>query len=262
MSDSLHTLKQFQDDLRRLGINRGDAVLMHSSFKSLGGIENGAAGFFEAFIDLLGPEGTLILPALSYSFVNRDQPLFVRGETPSCVGYLPEYFRTQLKGTVRSFHASHSCCAIGKYAKELTEGHEKDDSPVGEHSPFARLPKIGGKILMLGCGYDHNTSLHGVEQTAEPPYLFDHNNRVHYIMRDYDGSEIEMMALRHNFHLNGIFYQQRYSRVLSLLDGNELSEGKVLDAQCALMSAPAVWKKGHDALVKDPFFFVEPKPEI
>ena len=49
---------------------------MHSSYRSLGGVEGGAAGFFRAFLDLLGPGGTLVLPALSYRDVGPEQPVF------------------------------------------------------------------------------------------------------------------------------------------------------------------------------------------
>ena len=159
MNPVIHTKKMLQNDLSALGIRPGDTVLMHSSFRSLGGIEGGATGFFEAFTDLLGSEGTLILPALSYKSVTRQQPVFHQDQTPSCVGYLPEFFRTQVPGVIRSLHPTHSCCLLGKYARELAEGHELDDTPVGRHSPFAKLPLIGGKILMLGCGLDCNTSM-------------------------------------------------------------------------------------------------------
>lgn len=253
----MHTAAQLTDDLRSLGIRPGDTVLMHSSYKSLGGIEGGAKGFFEAFLSLLGPEGTLVLPALSYGDVSAEQPVFDALNTPSCIGYLPEYFRTQVSGVIRSLHPTHSCCMVGKNAASLAEGHELDETPVGPRSPFAKLPKIGGKILMLGCCPDHNTSMHGVEETAEPPYLLDRTCRVPYVLKDANGKEHHQSALRHNFVLNGHYHEQRYSRILPLLSEAEVSYGKILAADCVLMSAEAVWKKGHEKLLEDPFYFVE-----
>ena len=254
--NTLHTIEQFKNDLYALGLRPGDAVMMHSSFKSLGGIENGAAGVFAALEELLGPEGTLILPAFSYATVNYDQPVFDRQSTPSCVGYLPEYFRTQVDGVIRSIHATHSCSLKGARAQELADGHELDTTPVGPNSPLAKLPKIGGKILILGSHPAHNTSLHGVEETAEPPYLLDHDNLIHYILRDGE-KEIHQEAMRHYFHRTTHSYAQRYHRILDLLDTNEFTKGKVLDAECYLMDAKAVWEKGHAALLKDPYYFVD-----
>lgn len=257
----MHTSRQLIADLARLGIVSGDIILMHSSYKSLGGIEGGAEGFFKAFLDLLGPEGTLVLPALSYRDVSREQPVFDVLNTPSCIGYLPEFFRTQVPGVIRSLHPTHSCCMTGRYAEFLSEGHELDDTPVGPHSPFAKLPKLGGKILMLGCNPDHNTSMHGVEETAEPPYLLDRSERIPYVLKDAEGREHRQSALRHNFVLNGHYHEQRYSRILPLLSNDEASYGKVLDADCVLMDASAVWTKGHEQLLHDPFYFVERAPD-
>ena len=58
----MHTLQQLKQELAALGIQPGDTVLMDSSYKSLGGIEGGAKGFFEAFLELLGEKGSLVLP--------------------------------------------------------------------------------------------------------------------------------------------------------------------------------------------------------
>lgn len=256
-----HSKEQLKQDLHALGISAGDTVLMHSSYRSLGGVEGGAEGFFSAFLELLGPEGTLILPALSYESVTRQQPEFHLKSTPSCVGYLPEFFRTQVPGVIRSMHPTHSCCLLGRQAAALAADHELDDTPVGPHSPFAKLPETGGKILMLGCSLDHNTSMHGVEETAEPPYLFDRTQRVDYVLYDGDGRKLCQHALRHSFSKNGVrCYEQRYSRVVPLLSGTEASHGNVLSADSWLLSAPAVWKKGHQKLLEDPFYFVEYQP--
>ena len=145
----MHTTQQLFDDLKALGVNPGNTILMHSSWKSLGGLEGGPAAFFETFLRLLGTEGTLVLPALSYDNVHFDQPVFDVLNTTSCIGFLPEYFRTQIPGVVRSLHASHSCCIRGKHATFLAEGHELDETPVGPNSPFAKLPQLDGWILML-----------------------------------------------------------------------------------------------------------------
>lgn len=257
----MHTTQQLIDDLHSLGIRPGDTVLMHSSWKSLGGVEGGIPAFFNAFLSLLGPDGTLVLPALSFDSVSKEQPVFDVQSTPVCpgIGYLPEFFRTQVHGTIRSLHPTHSCCMTGNQASFLAEGHELDETPVGPNSPFAKLPQLNGWILMLGCSPDRNTSMHGVEETAEPPYLLDRSERVRYILRAADGREIERLSWPHNFDYgDGRHYEQRYSRILSLLSGDEVHCGKVLDADCVLMRAEAVWKKGREKLMEDPFYFVDP----
>lgn len=256
----MHTKQQFISDLAALGVSPSDTVMVHSSYKSLGGIEDGARGLFDAFLSYLCPNGTLMLPAFSYSSVTREAPCFDVRSTQSCVGYLPEYFRTAVPGVLRSLHPTHSCCAIGYNAQYLTEAHFLDRTPVGIHSPIARLPKIGGKILILGSHPDHNTTLHGVEETAEPEYLFDRNAPIVYTITDENGKISSVTHLCHGFHTPTVEYEQKYARILDILPSDKFTRGKVLNADCVLMDAAAVWEYGHVALVRDPLFFVDVIP--
>ena len=253
----MHNIDELKRDLTSLGIREGDTVMLHSSYRSLGGIEGGAKAFFDGFFELLGEGGTLILPTLSYDTVTRENPVFDKDSSPSCVGYLSEYFRTSVAGVKRSMHATHSCCARGRLANELTEGHERDLTPVGENSPFAKLPRTGGKILMLGCKIGHNTMMHGVEETVDNPYCLDRNDPIEYTLTDGD-RVIKQMSIRHYFlSEDGGHVKQRYERVAELLEGDEIKRGKVLDAECCLMDAAAVWNKGRAAMLRDPLYFVE-----
>jgi len=253
----MYTKEQIKNDLYNLGIRSGDMILMHSSYKSLGKIEGGAKTFFEAFVELLGTDGTLVVPSLSFDTVTRENPVFDIKSTPSCVGYLAEFFRTKVAGVVRSLHATHSCCALGKYAKEITSNHEKDITPVGKNSPFAKLPEYNGKILMLGCGTRCNTSMHGVEEITEPPYCIDRKNMLTYTLK-YGDNIITVNSYPHDFATqSGAHYIQRYDRIVDLLKEDEFCTGKVLDASCCLMDAKAVWKKGNEMLTCDPMFFVD-----
>ena len=204
----MHTVNQLIHDLQCLGLSGGDTVMVHSSYKSLGGIEDGAAGVFRAFDEVLSEDGTLMLPGFSYDTVTYENPVFDRQKTPVCVSYLPEYFRTQVPGVIRSMHATHSCLLKGKRAEEMIRGHELDLTPVGSNSPLRKLPGLDGKILFLGCSPDHNTLCHGVEETAEPPYLLDHERMIHYTLRDGE-TVIEQTALHHSFQKDGWFYEQR-----------------------------------------------------
>jgi len=251
----MHTAAQFKQDLMKLGLRSGDTVMIHSSYKALGGIEGGAAAVFGTLQELLGPEGTLVIPAFSWETVNAQQPVFDRETTPGCVGYLPEYFRREVPGVIRSIHATHSCCLWGKRAEELAKDHELDDSPVGSNSPIVKLKEIGGKILLLGCPFDRITFMHGVEETVDAEYLLQ-PDKLEYVLKDGE-REIRRLSRRHNFYKDGWHYIQCYRRVLDLLEGDEVSFGKVLDADCALMDAAAVWTRGRKKLLEEPLFFVD-----
>lgn len=254
-----HSLARLRADLRALGVAPGDTVMAHTSYKSLGGVEGGAGGLFEAFCDLLGRDGTLLLPGFSYDTVTRTQPVFDRAASPTCVGFLPEYFRTQVPGVIRSLHATHSLCLHGARAEELAAEHEQDLTPVGPSSPLRKLTAIGGKILLLGCHADHITLLHGAEECVGTPYVIDYEHPVEYHLRD-GAREIVQRAFRHRFRTETVFYEQHYARVLPLLDGAEIRRGKVLSADCLLLDAAAVFRAGCEAIRRDPYFFVTAVP--
>lgn len=245
-------LRQLAADLQQLGVRPGGILLVHSSLRSLGlpaTLSNRAEIVVLALQRALGEEGTLLMPALSYLSVSPNQPVFDVLQTPACVGALPETFRTRA-GTLRSLHPTHSVSGIGSRAAELLTGHEQDATPCGAHSPFSRLPQVGGQVLFLGCGMNPNTSMHAIEEHVEPPYLF--GAPVDYQMIRTDRSVFGMRVRSHSF--NG--WEQRYLRLEGLMDAG-LRKGRVLQATCHLIEAATMWPVALAALHRDPFFFVE-----
>ncbi len=246
--------KDVINHLQELGFKKGDVVLMHSSYKSLGEIEGGAKTLFSAFDKVLGEEGTLVLPTLTFATVSATNRYFNVQETKSNVGYLSEYFRTQVEGVVRSSHITHSVAVKGKYAEFLISGHEKDQVMVGENSPFVKLPSLNAKILFLGCKPSSNTLMHGVETVVKPPYLFYNATPLEYIYQDGEKTEKRMLT---RFTFGDTKTSQRYDRMLNLLTDEECIQGRVCDAHCYVLSAKAVWEKGLKKIKENPFYFVD-----
>lgn len=241
--------KQISADAKALGINQGDTVLVHSSLRSLGGAK--ANEVIEGLLDALGNEGTLVFPTLSYMNCNPSKPLFDYRNTQSNVGYLPEYFRTEVKGVKRSICPTHSCAALGKNADFVVSGHKDDKTPCGENSPFRRVMQLNGKILFLGCGMNCNTSMHAVEELSVPDYLF--GDDCEYKIIDSDGSERTQICKSHGF--KGVI--QCYYRLADLLNGEELKVGNILKAECQLVYAPAMWEKADKKYRENPHYFID-----
>ena len=148
-------------------------------------------------------------------------------------------------------HPTHSICAWGKHAEEILKGHFLSDTPVGSGSPLALVPEYGGKILMLGCGLRPNTSMHGVEELVMPPYLFKPHKTL-FTLVDKDGTETRKYYNCHNIAASGTI--QRYDRLADIMD---LKSQKVLEADCYLIDASEMWRKAHEALKKNEFYFVD-----
>jgi aminoglycoside 3-N-acetyltransferase len=239
------------DALAGLGVKKGGVLLVHSSLKSLGFLPDGPETAIEALLEALGSAGTLLMPALTYETVTPGSPFFDVSNTPSCVGKLPEFFR-KLPGTMRSVHPTHSACGIGPQSERLLGHHSRDISPCGRNSPYFKLNEAAGQILFLGCGLKPNTSMHAVEELVEPAYLY--KDWMDYRIRLADGGGTTMRVRQHNFK----GWQQRYDRIEGLMAGEGMSRGKVLSADCFLLEVPDFWRAAHQALRREPLFFVDP----
>lgn len=247
---------QIKEDLSLLGIKKGDDVIVHSSYKSLGGVGGGIETVIKALISAVGDSGTILFPTLSYESVEPNlpvnNPVFDVLNTPSCVGAMSNIFMN-MESVERSLHPTHSVAAFGARQSEYIKDHLLDDEPVGVNSPFFKLGQLGGKVLFLGCTTAANTSMHGVEEYAGAPYILS-NDTKRYIIIDKSGEKIEKDYRYHTIGAHG--FAQRYNRLENLM---EFKRGNVLLAECAVVDCREMWKVGIQKIKDEPHYFVEKK---
>ena len=65
--------KHIANGLKSLGLKKGDIVLLHSSFLSLGKVENGPTEVIKAFLSVIGKTGTLLVPVFGKLGVIPDE---------------------------------------------------------------------------------------------------------------------------------------------------------------------------------------------
>jgi aminoglycoside 3-N-acetyltransferase len=187
MSVEPHTVRSLEADLRALGVRAGGVVLLHSSTRSLGFVVGGPQAFVQALLDVLGPDGTLVVPTHTsdncdpstwanppvpeswWGAIRDEAPGYDPATTPSrWMGLLPELVRTW-PGARRSQHPRLSFAAVGARADEVTRDHRLDDA-LGESSALGAVYRLDGQVLLLGTTHDTNTSLHLAEwRQASPP---------------------------------------------------------------------------------------------
>ena len=173
----MHTRESLAADAVRLGIESGDTIFVHSSFKSIGPVNGGATSVVGAMEDAVGQEGLLLMPSFNLLPKGGEARAqnWNRATTPSSAGWLTEFFRA-MPGTVRSDHYSHSVAARGTDAKAFVSDHlslEGMESPwdrppwgrtFGTQSPMLKASRLPhGKVLMLGTNYDTLTYRHVIE---------------------------------------------------------------------------------------------------
>jgi aminoglycoside 3-N-acetyltransferase len=153
---------------KALGLQAGDTLLVHSAFKSFGGVEGGPMAVIEALLEVLTPEGTLIMPAFNFDF-NKGKPWDVRS-TPSAMGIISEMARTDPRFK-RVFHPIYSFSIAGKHAEELTGVRYK--SSYERISVFGRLRDLDAKIMVIGLAYNNSvTFFHHIEEMEGVDYRY------------------------------------------------------------------------------------------
>ena len=134
-------------------------------------MEGGPRTVIEALMDILRPEGTLVMPSFNHNkpFDPGGPGYYHPGETPTINGAIPDAF-WRLPGVFRSLDPTHPFAAWGRHARRYTAKHHRTLT-MGPHSPLGLLCEDGGFGLLLGVGYEANTFHHVVEMTIGAPCL-------------------------------------------------------------------------------------------
>lgn len=176
-TDVPRTRSSLANNFRTLGLKEGMTVIVHTSMSSLGWVCGGSIAVIQALQDVVTSKGTLVMPTHSanvsdpmkwenppvpkswWSTIREEMPAFDSELTPTfLMGCIAEAFRT-FPGVKRSYHPTHSFAAWGKHRDTIINEHSLNNG-LGEKSPLAKVYKLNGYVLLLGVGYDNNTSMH------------------------------------------------------------------------------------------------------
>ncbi len=162
--------EQIKATLKKLGIKKGDKIIVHSSLSSIGYVKGGARAVCEALMELIGNQGILMMPSFNQGVIFEKNPkaYFSPPETPTIDGAIPDTF-WRMKGVYRSLNPTHSFAVWGKDAIEFVKDHHKVLT-MGTNSPLHLLEKQGGKIVLIDTP-SANTFHHVVEMTNNVPCL-------------------------------------------------------------------------------------------
>lgn len=178
------TVDRIAADLRDLGVEAGDTLLVHSALSELGWVAGGSQAVVDALQRAVTESGTVVMPTHSTQYsdpsvwtsppvpddwvpqIRESMPPFRPAVTPTRgMGAVPECFRNYPE-THRSRHPLHSFAAWGDDAAAVVAEHSFENA-MGEQSPLARVYERDGSVLLLGVGHDSNTSLHLAEYRAD-----------------------------------------------------------------------------------------------
>lgn len=165
---------EITDALHAVGLRAGDVALVHSDAIVAAQLppmpdDQRLDLLLGAIGSAVGANGTLVMPAFSYSFTRGE--LFDVLHSPSTVGMLTERFRTR-SGVCRSSDPIFSFCAQGPEARSLCAIPVQEC--FGKESFFAALHRMNCYIVCLGCSLSSGgTFVHYVEKSHGVDYRYD-----------------------------------------------------------------------------------------
>lgn len=190
----MFTIEELKEQIRAMGIEATDTVLIHTSMRAVGPVEKGAEGVIDAFCQVL-EEGLFLVPTHTWAVVNRNNPVYDVRKTPPNIGALPSVAAFREDG-FRSLHPTHSIWGHGADAMAFLQGEEHARTPAPVGGAWSRLADRKAKILLIGIGNERNTFIHAVDEIADIP------NRIHpepfaVTIYDREGREHHTMFAGH-----------------------------------------------------------------
>ena len=205
--------------MKEMGMREGSLVCIHASMKEFYNYEGTANELITKILEVLGPNGTLMMPAFPKKDLINSSYIFDKSKDPTGAGYLAEAFR-HYPGVLRSIDVRHSVCAIGKYAEYLVKDHCSAGDCWGESSPWRRLCQMGGIVFNLGLPREYmGTFIHCIESSLknENDYWKQFfTKKVEYHYYDDDGSTCSYSSVE-----SDLDRRMRKGKVLRFFNGQD-----------------------------------------
>jgi len=179
VKDSAFNAADLIQGLAASGLRAGDTVFVQLSLSSFGQIAGVSAAdevsrrLLSALLDLIGTNGTLLVPAFTVSFDRREE--FDQANSPAVAGPWSdtvEFSEMALRhpGAVRSNDPLYSVVGIGPGAPELLSN--LPNSSIGHDSLMDRLARSSAKLCLAGISLEQAALLDFAEDGASVPWRF------------------------------------------------------------------------------------------
>ena len=240
--------------LQEMGLNPTDAVMVHSSMKSIGAVEGGADTVLDALMEYFAP-GLLMLPTHTWDQMNPEYNVFDPKTEPACVGILPNLFMKR-PGVLRSLHPTHSIAAYGPNAAEYIAGEENTLTPCAKEGCWGRLREIGAKVLLVGVTHARNTYIHAVEEFLDVPERLAQEPAYFTVIMP-DGSHKQVVQYRHYNAEVPVVSEHFVKLHQGYLETGAAVEARFGDAKCILCDCVGIYRTTERVLAHQINCFLE-----
>lgn len=253
----------FEKALRAVGVEKGDLLFIHSDLRPFGIPENTSTKeeilqfYLDQFLRIVGPRGTLAVPAYFYEYARFGETFDVDHSPVSTPLGVLSAFVNQQPGRVRSLNPLQSIAAIGHQAEALCGGESL--MGYGPASPWHRLCQNKGKIIFLGTSLQPMTFVHHIEQQFGVPHLYQkmYQTAILYRGKAVPGIPISSVRyLNYDIHYDLKFFQEELKKRGQLRHAT-LGKGEIF-----LVVAEEAFQTGLELLSQNPFCFLKKVPSF
>ncbi len=243
-------------DIHALGIVKGDTVLLRGALSKVGKITR--IEFLDAFIECVGPSGTIVVLGFTKSFKYQRSDafrnyVFDTATTKPNIGAVSTVVFDH-KAAHRSRHPTNSFIALGANAREIVTGH--DESALS-YTPIAKLIDANAKMVLTGCveespGFTtvhYNQELLGLTKRSWLAGVY------RYQYKKIDGSI--GVFVRNDFGGCSAGFGKFYK---DYRDAGLLTEGKIGNAITYCIDAKSAFDVENKILRSDPRYFLCDNP--
>ena len=242
----MYKKEELLNEIKNIGLNGNETLMIHSSFSSVKNIEGGAEAFLDCFKECF-KNGLLLLPSHTWASIKNDNDVLNKQEANSCVGYLTNV-AIKDKDFIRSNHPTHSVVAYGMNAIDYIKDDNYAKTPVSPNGSFGKL-KNNGFILFIGAPLSKNTFIHSIEEEMNVDDRF--TDHIYTFYTNDNNKLIKFNMPRHYSTLNP-HISDNYEKLLPLmLKRNIAKKVKILDSNSYLVDANKLYKLVCNILDKD-----------
>ncbi len=224
--DVVTTKEDIKVHLKNLGIQKGMLILVDAQTINLGYVSGGAQAIIEALMDVVGYEGTIVMP--SFTMDNMDPSCWgqkrIEREHWEYIRQHPIAFDRKLSAPTnsdelvhqfmrndaiaRSYHPMYSFVAWGKYAKLLCDKHPLHFG-LSKDSPLGKIFELNGYVLLLGCDYKDCTMFHLARYNGDQLPIKVVTSAIQQNKKAVWKDMLDLVLVNDDFHVIGEVMEER-----------------------------------------------------
>lgn len=239
----MNEILNYKNFVKSIGIKKNDKIMINSNFLKIMILAKKKKKNFDliklidAFLNFLGNNGTLFIPAYSWDFIKKKS--FTYEKTKSISGSISNILINN-KRFLRTSNPIFSFFVAGKDKKKICSMQHKDSFSL--KSPFGYLIKNKGKNLFFDIDYkDSFTFVHLAEQKVKVNYRFK-KKFSGYIFKNSKKikNTTSMYSRKLEMGVKGTKIDEKLDKIL--IKNNSLTKKKISGINCQIININKAFK--------------------